>query len=168
MGEIMNILVYLGIFIFKAIEESLRTLHIIVVSNGKKWLGAIVQFFVAIIWLVVTGTVIVDIKKDPFKIFFYALGSLFGSYLGSTLEEKIALGTNMFTVEIKDDKVSILIDELKKRKYAISKIKSGNDGFTLLMITGARKKAHDIVKIISGIDDNAVILSEKVKIMSHK
>ena len=34
----MNILIYAGIFIFKAIEEALRTLHIIVVSNGKKWL----------------------------------------------------------------------------------------------------------------------------------
>ena len=73
----MVILIYAGIFIFKAIEEALRTLHIIVVANGKKWLGAIIQFFVAIIWLVVTGTVIVDIKKDPLKIFFYALGSLF-------------------------------------------------------------------------------------------
>ncbi len=164
----MNMLVYLGIFVFKAIEEALRTLHIIVVSNGKKWLGAIVQFFVAIIWIVVTGTVIVDIKKDPFKILFYALGSLFGSYLGSTLEEKIALGTNMFMAEIKDDKVLSLIDELQKKKYSISKIKSGNDGFTLLMITGARKKANDIVKIISKIDKDAVILSEKVKVMSHK
>ena len=32
----MNILTYLGIFVFKIIEDALTTLRLIVVSNGKK------------------------------------------------------------------------------------------------------------------------------------
>ena len=71
------------------IEEALKTLRIIVIANGKKILGAILQFFVALIWIIVTGNVIMNIKNDPIKIFFYALGSLIGSYIGSFIEEKI-------------------------------------------------------------------------------
>ena len=42
-------LVYAGIFIFKIIEDALGTLRIIVVSNGKKKLGAVLHFANAIV-----------------------------------------------------------------------------------------------------------------------
>ena len=77
----------------------------------------------------------------------------------------MALGTNAFMVEIKNDKANELIRILEKEKFQISKIKSGNDGKIILMITGARKQTNKIVKIIKKIDDKAIILSEKVKIV---
>lgn len=164
----MSILIYVGIFIFKAIEEALRTLHIIVVSNGKKWLGAIVQFFVAIIWLVVTGTVIADIKEDPLKIFFYALGSLFGSYLGSALEEKIALGYVVLMVEVSDEVAKSLIARLKKSKFGIKSILGSKDGMQVLMITASRKKTDDVIKIIRSFDKDVEIVTEKVKLVKSR
>lgn len=160
----MNILVYLAIFGFKIIEDALATLRLIVVSNGKKKLGAILQFIVTLIWIILTGTVLMGLQKDIFKAIAFALGALFGSYLGSVLEEKIALGTNIFMVEINSDKATELINNLKKENFQISKIKSGNDGNIILMITGARKKTSKVVSIIRNTDKKAVILSEKVKI----
>ena len=59
----MNILVYLAIFGFKIIEDALATLRLIVVSNGKKKLGAILQFVVTLIWIILTGTPIFDSCK---------------------------------------------------------------------------------------------------------
>jgi len=164
----MNILIYAGIFIFKAIEEALRTLHIIVVSNGKKWLGAIVQFFVAIIWLVVTGTVIVDIKEDPLKIFFYALGSLFGSYLGSALEEKIALGYVVLMAEVSDEVSKPLIARLKKAKFGIKSILGSKDGMQLLMITAKRKKTDEVIEIIRAFDKDVEIMTESIKLVKSR
>ncbi len=160
----MNILVYLAIFGFKIIEDALATLRLIVVSNGKKKLGAILQFVVTLIWIILTGTVLMGLQKDIFKAIAFALGALFGSYLGSVLEEKIALGTNVFMVEINSDKATKLINNLNKENFRISKIKSGNDGNIILMITGARKKTSKVVSIIRNTDKGAVILSEKVKI----
>lgn len=164
----MNILIYAGIFIFKAIEEALRTLHIIVVSNGKKRLGAIVQFFVAIIWLVVTGTVIVDIKEDPLKIFFYAIGSLFGSYLGSVLEEKIALGYVVLMAEVSDDAAKSLIIRLRKARFGIKSVLGGKEETVLLMITAKRKKTDEVIEIIRSFDKDVEIMTESVNIVkSH-
>lgn len=164
----MVILIYAGIFIFKTIEEALRTLHIIVVSNGKKWLGAIVQFFVAIIWLVVTGSVIVDIKKDPLKILFYALGSLFGSYLGSTLEEKIALGYVILMAEVDEKLGTTISDRLKKSRFSVNSVQGSKEGMSLLMITSSRKKTDDVVKIIRSFDSNVEIVTEKVKLVKSR
>ena len=160
----MNILVYLAIFGFKIIEDALATLRLIVVSNGKKKLGAILQFVVTLIWIILTGTVLMGLQKDIFKAIAFAFGALFGSYLGSVLEEKIALGTNVFMVEINSDKATKLINNLKKENFRISKIKSGNDGNIILMITGARKKTSKVVSFIRNTVKGAVILSEKVKI----
>ena len=161
----MNFLIYIAIFLFKIIEDALATLRLIVVSNGKKKLGAILQFVVTLIWIVLTGTVLTGLQKDIFKAIAFAFGALFGSYLGSVLEEKIALGTNVFMVEINRDKAQDLINNLENEKFKISKIKSWNDGMVILMITGARKQTSKVVSIIKNIDDKAVILSEKVKIV---
>lgn len=161
----MNILIYIAIFVFKIIEDALATLRLIVVSNGKKKLGAILQFVVTLIWIILTGTVLMGLQKDIFKAIAFAFGALFGSYLGSVLEEKMALGTNVFMVEVNNDKANNLIKVLKNENFRISKIKSGNDGKIILMITGARKQTNKVVSIIQKVDDKAIILSEKVKIV---
>ena len=160
----MNIVIYFAIFIFKIIEDALATLRLIVVSNGKKKLGAILQFVVTLIWIILTGTVLMGLQKDIFKAIAFAFGALFGSYLGSVLEEKIALGTNIFMVEIGEDKASNLMNNLKTSNFKTSKIKSGSDGKVILVITGARKQAGKVVSIIRNTDKKAIILSEKVKI----
>ena len=100
-------MVYLAIFTFKIIEDALATLRLIVVSNGKKKLGAILQFVVTLIWIVLTSSVLIGMKDDIFKAVALAFGALFGSYLGSVLEEKIALGTNSFIVEVSLDNSSL-------------------------------------------------------------
>ena len=161
----MNILIYMAIFVFKIIEDALATLRLIVVSNGKKKLGAILQFVVTLIWIILTGTVLMGLQKDVFKAIAFAFGALFGSYLGSVLEEKMALGTNVFMVEVNNDKANNLIKVLKNENFRISKIKSGNDGKIILMITGPRKQTNKVVSIIQKVDDKAIILSEKVKIV---
>ncbi len=162
----MNFLIYFAIFIFKIIEDALATLRLIVVSNGKKKLGAILQFLVTLIWIILTSSVLIGLKDDIFKAIAFAFGSLFGSYLGSVLEEKIALGTNIFMVEIENSKSLKLIDILEKEKFNTSRVRSENDKNTILVVTGRRKDKGKIVSLIRKIDEKAIILSEKVKIAS--
>ncbi len=155
-------LIYIGIFVFKIIEDALGTLRIIVVSNGKKKLGAALHFANAIVWVAVTGTVISNINKDPLKVVFFALGSLVGSYFGSFLEEKIALGTNIVMTEtsnVNAEKIKINL-----RKYKITDIKQNNN--TLIMITCPRKKTNSIIELIKSYDDKCTITTEKVKSFS--
>ncbi|MBQ9011795.1 MAG: hypothetical protein IJ093_04015 [Bacilli bacterium] len=160
----MKFLVYAGIFVCKIIEDSLATLRLIVVANGKKKLGAILQFIASLVWVIVTSTVIINLTEDPLKVIFFALGSLVGSYFGSYLESKIALGTNTFTVEINKNVADKLISHLKKEKFNITTLQSTKTNKELLLITTKRKKTEDVIATIRSFDKYAFIVSEKVKI----
>lgn len=151
------------IFLSKVVENTLSTLRLIMVANGKKLLGAILNFIIALVWIFVTGAVIVDITKDPYKVLFFAIGSFVGSYIGSIIEEKVALGNNMlFTVINKN--VAKKVTEILRKNGAIVTILTGekNDNKIILMIVIKRKKRRDVVKLIRKLDCNSIIISENV------
>lgn len=157
--------IYLGIFLFKIIEDALATLRLIVVSNGKKVFGAVLQFITTIIWVILAGTVLINFMQDFWKVVAFSLGALVGSYVGSLIEEKIALGTNLFMIKVKEEKVSSLINKLKSNNINVCKVRSNNGN---IVIVGApRKKAKSIIKLVDSIDKDNIILSEKIKILSH-
>lgn len=157
--------IYILIFISKIIENALSTLRLIIVANGKKKLGAILQGIIALVWIFVTGIVIIDVNKDPLKILFFCLGSIVGSYLGSLLEEKIALGTNMLLCVVKElyeKKIKeALID------YQITTVCEKNDNYSILFILSKRKDINKICKIIKNIDNNSILISEKIKTINN-
>ena len=144
-------MIYIIIFLCKVIENTLTTLRIILISNGKKILGAIIQGFVALIWIFSTGIVIININKDPIKIVSFIIGSIVGSYLGSKLEEIIALGSIMMIIKSKKDLHSIL-NKYKYFKY--------DDYY---FITCKRKSRKNIVNKIKEIDNNSSIINLKIK-----
>lgn len=158
----MNIILYIVIFVAKTIELALGTLRLIVVANGKKMLGAILQGLIALVWVCVTGIVVVDVTKDPLKIIAFALGSAFGSYIGSFIEEKMALGSNMLMAIIDKNLEQTVTTAIRKKGFAVTVIEGeGKDKErAILMIMVARKKRHYIVKLIKEIDCDAMIISE--------
>lgn len=159
-------LLYFLIFISKIIENALATLRLIVVSNGKKKLGALLQGMVAIVWILVTGIVIVDINKDIFKIIFFCLGSIVGSYLGSIIEEKIALGTNMILAIINSKYIDFIKTKLNNKDYHTTFINSSNKDISILLIMIKRKKAKKILNTIKGIDKDAIVIAQRARTIS--
>lgn len=157
----MNILVYIFIFISKIIENALATLRVIVVANGKKVMGAFLQFGIALIWIFVTGTVVINLHKDPLKIFFFSAGSFVGSYIGSLIEEKLALGDSLITCITDDEN---LIKMLKLKGYNITTIKGEKEHGHILLIAVTRKKKRSLINMIKEYDKKASIISENVKI----
>lgn len=161
-------LLYFIIFISKIIENALSTLRMIVVSNGKKKLGAFLNGIIAIVWILVTGVVIIDINKDVFKIIFFCLGSIVGSYLGSVIEEKIALGSNMILAIIESKYINLIENILNNKDYYTTFIDSKNKDISLLIIMVRRKKVNQILKTIKRIDENAIVIAERARTISDK
>ena len=154
----MNIGLYFLIFISKVIENGLSTLRLIVVANGKKILGAFLQFTISLVWILVTGIVVNDLLNDPLKIIFFALGSLVGSYTGSIIEEKIALGDILMNCITNNKEVN---DYIKSIGYNTSILKTDNKDILLFVIP--RRKKVEIINNIKSIDKDVLIFSEKVK-----
>ena len=154
--------IYFLIFIFKVLENTLSTLRIIVVANGRKLLGSILQGVIALVWAFSTGLVVVDVLKDPFKVVSFTLGSLVGSYIGSLIEEKIAMGTNMLTAVIDKSYSSKIIISLKKQKYDVIVLngKRKDEFKNIIFIMVKRKKRNDVIKLIKNIDSNSTVIVE--------
>lgn len=160
----MILLKYLIIFILKIIENSLATLRLILVSNGKKWLGAFFLFTTSIIWIVSSHIAIIDINISMVLIF--SVGSLLGSYIGSILEEKMAIGNNMLICITQKQMSEIL----RQNGYIITKIEGyGKDSKKeVLFVILKRNQNKDLISLIHSLDQEAIIVSEHTNILYAK
>lgn len=158
----MNLTTYFLIFIAKVIENTLGTLRLIVVSNGKKIFGAILQGVIAIIWAFSAGVVIININEDILKIIFFALGSLVGSYVGSLIEEKIALGSSMITAIINEKKAPIIVRTLKRKNYIVNIVNTEHKKRTITIMVH-RKRVPNVSNIIKTLDSDAIIISQNIR-----
>lgn len=148
---------YLVIFVFKIIDDALATIRLIVVNNGRKLLGGVLQLITTIIWVLLTGYVLTDFMKDIYKVIAFSLGSFFGSYVGCFIEEKIGMGTNSFI--IKSSKCVII-----KRFMTINNIRFIDINNDILMLVFPKKKRSEMLKLIYHIDNKAYIICEKIKL----
>ena len=158
-------LIYTLIFVSKIVENALATLRLIVVANGKKTLGAVLNGIIGLVWIFATSMVIIDINKDLFKIVFFCLGSAVGSYLGSYIEEKIALGSNVLMCIVNEK-----FEESVKKKlnnYQITTISEKNNKYSILLIFIKRKETRKISSIIKSIDKDSILISEKAKSINN-
>ena len=158
-------MIYILIFISKIIENTLSTLRLIVVSNGRKLIGAILQGIVTLVWIFSISITIIDIEKDLIKILFFVLGSIIGSYLGSVIEEKIALGNNVLLCITKE----IYEHDIKNSliNYKITTICEKNNTYSILLVLVKRKDLISVCKKIKKIDSNSILISEKAKSITN-
>lgn len=147
-------MIYLYIFISKILENTLATLRIIVVANGKKKLGALLQGMVATLWILVIGIIVTNINKDIFKIICFITGSIVGSYTGSVLEEKIALGNVLIIV--KSNNINIIKKYYKKKKITTYS--------NYICFITKRRKIKKVIKEITNLDKECKIITERIKI----
>lgn len=168
LGEIMNIILYFIIFISKTIELALGTLRIIVIANGRKIFGAILQGVIAIVWMCITGVVIVNITKDPFKIVAFALGSAFGSYVGSMIEERMAIGNNMLIIVIKKELEEKIISIIKDNGYKVTNVEGCDKEKSILVVVLTRKDRKRIVNLIRNEDKDVTIIANNAFKLNNK
>lgn len=166
----MNYLIYFLIFFSKVIENALATLRLIVVSNGKKTLGAFLQLATSIVWILGTSVVIVDISKDPLKIVFFGLGTFMGSYIGSFIEEKIAFGNNMITIISSFERGHKMIDTIRFKGYIVTVLEGtgleNKKVVALIMIP--RKKRGKLIRLVKKLDHDCMIIGENAFTMDEK
>lgn len=153
-------MVYLLIFIFKILENALGTLRMILISGGKKQIGAILQLIISFIWILSTSLTLNNIINDYFKIVVFMLGSYIGSLIGSIIEEKLALGSNLIMVITNKD-CSNMIRCIRKKGFALTSFKGKgiNKEKSILIIVVKRKLQKEVLYIIKRYDNEAMIIT---------
>ncbi|KPK82600.1 MAG: hypothetical protein AMS25_01740 [Gemmatimonas sp. SM23_52] len=79
------------IFLLRICDVSIATLRLLNAVRGRKLVAAALGFVEILIWIVVVGTVVRNLNSLMLVIS-YAAGFAAGTYVGMTIEEKLALG----------------------------------------------------------------------------
>ncbi|HJQ77435.1 MAG TPA: DUF5698 domain-containing protein [Acidimicrobiia bacterium] len=79
------------IFILRTLDVGIATVRIVVLGRGRRGLAATLGFIEAIVWVVAVARVL-DGIDDPARMVAFAAGFAIGTYLGSMVEEWLAIG----------------------------------------------------------------------------
>lgn len=156
---------YIIIFVAKVFEVSLMTLRTVFVTKGEKVYGAMIGIVEVSIWIVLTSTVLAGLKDDPFKMVVYALGFATGIFLGSTIEEKLAIGLITVQVIVSKEEGELLTSNLREKGIGVTVIEGQglSEVKSILMLHIQRKRKNETMKQIVKTVPGAVISASDLK-----
>ncbi|SUY46843.1 Uncharacterized protein conserved in bacteria (DUF2179) [Clostridium putrefaciens] len=150
---------YVLIFLAKIVEVSLMTLRTVLITRGEKLVGSIIGFFEVIIWLYLVSTVLVGISEDPIKMVVYALGFSVGNYVGSFLEEKLAIGLLTISIVSSTNDAIIIAEKLRKDNLGVTLVEAEgiNEKKKMIVVHVKRKRKKEVMKLIAETNTKAVV-----------
>jgi len=146
---------YLFIFFARICDVSLATMRTLMIMRGQRLYAALIGFFEVIIYILALNKIFGNLG-NPLNLFSYAAGFATGNYLGSFLEEKLAVGT--ITVQLITLKAPLeLTEKLRDEGYGVTLIEGmGREGVRyILQIMLKRKQFGDLRCIIDQWDPDA-------------
>jgi len=156
-----SILMYFVIFFGKILEVSVSTTRMVMINRGERVKGAIIAFFDILLWLLITGTVLVGFRDDPLRLVVFALAFSVGNYMGSWFEDKLAFGLSSIQVIVPECAESVaLANTIRDHKFAVTVLKgTGKNGNReVLLLHLKRKRITEAVNIIKTNFPAAVIV----------
>ena len=135
------------------------TVRTVLITRGEKLFGSIIGFVEVVIWLYIVSVVLVGIKDDPIRMIVYALGFACGNYLGSFLEDKLALGILTINIIASKENGEKIATILREKNIGVTGISAEGISETkkMLIIHAKRKRKNEIIKLVESTDLNCVI-----------
>ena len=127
----------------KIIEITIQSLKTCMMVRGQRLKAAGLGFIECIIWGVVISSIIGTLGDNLLLFLFYCVGYATGLFLGSTIENKIALGTSNLELIASDESTAKITEYLKKnnRGYAVFAGYGSKDKMNMIFIVLPRKEA---------------------------
>ena len=145
----------LAIFFARLADVSMGTVRQILIIRGRKGIASISAFFEIMIWVLAISRVITELDKIYYMLAF-AAGFASGNYLGSYIEEKIALGY-MFAYIVPKKRTNDLAHKLREAGFGVTIIHGiGLKGpEPIYNVLFRRRDTKRLLEIIKKYDKNA-------------
>lgn len=141
----------------RIIDVSLGTVRTIIMLKGEKLMAAIIGFVEVFIFIAVLSTVMSNID-NLWNMLGYSVGFACGVYIGSVIEEKMALG--FMTIQIIPTiDAQVLADIIREQGFGVTAMEGwGRDGAKIILTTHLyRKDWKKLSPMIKEHDAKAVI-----------
>ena len=145
----------------KIVEITIQSLKTYMMVKGQRLKAAGLGFLECTIWGLVISTIIGTLGDNIFLLLFYCVGYATGLFLGSTIENKIALGTSNLELIASDESTEKITDYLKanNRGYTVFEGRGSTDKMNMIFIVLPRKEAPKALKDIRHVCDNKVFVA---------
>lgn len=156
------------IFLARICDVSISTIRIIFVMNGNRVIAPILGFFEALIWLLAIGQIFNNID-NVWSYIAYASGFATGTFVGLTLEEKLAYGKvvlRLFAPNEVDDLIVFL--EENNYRYSILDAAGRKGKVNIVFMVVNRDSLKHLIAGIDILHPKAFYTIEGVKQVSEE
>jgi uncharacterized protein YebE (UPF0316 family) len=151
----------LFIFCLRICDVSVATLRLLSAVRGQKLVAAGLGFVEVLIWIVAVGTVIRNLTS-PLLVLGYAAGFSAGTYVGMTIEEKLAMG--VAEVRIISRLLGVeLAESLRQMGFGVTEIMGqGREGrVEILSAVVPRRAVRGVLDEVERRDPAAFVVVEE-------
>ncbi|RJX29469.1 MAG: DUF2179 domain-containing protein [Dethiobacter sp.] len=148
-----------GLFIFLArvADMSMATFRILMLMRGRSLTASLIGFVESLLYIVALGEVLKRLD-NPLNMVFFAAGFGVGNYVGSRIEERIALGyvnAQIISIECYDT----LQTRLREAGFGVTTVEGcGKDGVhQILHVLLKRRDLPKLMRMISSEDQKAFV-----------
>ena len=158
---ISPILVCLLVCAAKIVEITIQSLKTCMMVKGQRLKAAGLGFVECIIWGLVISTLIGSLGDDLLLLIFYCIGYATGLFLGSTIENKIALGTSNLELIASDESTERITAYLKEndRGYTVFEGHGSKEKMNMIFVVLPRKETPKVLREIRKSCDNKVFVA---------
>ena len=131
----------LFIFVCRVVDVSLGTMRLLLLVRGKKIQAAVIGFFEVLIFINALGRVVSNMNSIV-KLFAYALGFATGNFMGSLIEERLALGCQTVQAVLEQGRADTLTARLREAGFGATVVPAqGREGRRSMVIVTLERKA---------------------------
>ncbi len=144
----------------KIVEITIQSLKTCMMVKGQRLKAAGLGFIECIIWGLVISTIIGTLGDNYLLLIFYCFGYAAGLFLGSTIENKIALGTSNLQLIANDENTEKITEYLKEKDkgYTVFAGHGSQDKMNMILIVLPRREALKMLRQIRTMCDNKVFV----------
>ena len=151
------------IFALRLVDVSLGTVRIILLSRRYRLWPALIGFVEVLTWLVAATVVFSNLNDLP-RMLAYAGGFALGTYLGTLLESRLAVGNTMMRVV--SPVASPRVEEgLRAAGFAVTVVNAdGRDGEVRLAFTIIpRRRRKEALRVVHDLDPAAFVTLQDIE-----
>ena len=145
------------IFVLRTLDVGIATVRIVLLGRGKRGLAAVLGFVEAIVWVVAVSRVL-DGLEDPARMVAFAAGFAVGTYVGSLVEEWLAIGEALIRVVAPIDS-PMVAPHLRRLGFGATVINAGGreGDVRLTFSVVARKRLREATALIRRVNPAAYV-----------
>ncbi len=157
------LLLPLAIMCSRVVDVSIGTVRMVMVIRGRRYLAAVLGFFEVTIWLLAITGILAHVD-NLVSYLAYGLGFALGNIMGLMIEQKMAVGQQVVRF-ISSEEGENISRVLRARGFGVTEFSgSGREGPVLMgFVIAPRKKVHELMEIICGVDPRSVVTIEDVR-----